>query len=216
MPKSKKYTQPAKKMDKFKSQSLIEKLQSEFQSNQSYVNLVLGLIIILVVGILLFNYFNRDQGTLGPSQQTSQEQADVKPEDLPGQYTVKEGDTLFLIAEKYYQDGFKYNEIASANNLADVNTLKVGQVLEIPKLAEVAKTEEATSSADAGIGGQENQTIWGETIKSDTYTVVEGDWLSKIAGRAYGDMMAFDKIAKANNIANPDLITPGMILTIPR
>ncbi len=60
------------------------------------------------------------------------------------------------------------------------------------------------------------QQSWGPPITSDKYTVVAGDWLSKIAGRAYGDIMAYDRIAKANNIQNPDLIEVGMVLTIPR
>jgi len=53
-------------------------------------------------------------------------------------------------------------------------------------------------------------------ITGDTYTVIEGDWLSTIAGRAYGDIYAFDKIAQANNIRNPDILEPGMVLKIPR
>lgn len=199
------------------SSSFMEKLQDEFQSNQSYVNLVLGLIIVLVIGVLIFNYFNRDQGTLGPSQTTTEKEVvDVKLDELPGKYTVKEGDTLYTIAQKYYQDGFKYPEIATANNLEDLNALEVGQVLEIPKLEEVARAEESSPSTETGIGGEENQTIWGAKITEDTYTVVEGDWLSKIAGRAYGDIMAYDKIAQANNITNPDLIEIGQVLKIPK
>ena len=59
-------------------------------------------------------------------------------------------------------------------------------------------------------------TQWGPKIEGNTYTVQEDDWLSKIAGRAYGDIFTFDKIAAANNLSNPDLIEPGMVLTIPR
>jgi len=61
-----------------------------------------------------------------------------------------------------------------------------------------------------------NQTTWGAEIKEDTYTVQSDDWLSKIAGRAYGDMTKFDAIAKANNISNPDTIEVGTVLKIPR
>ncbi len=187
------------------SPNLLERVETEIESNQSKVSLVLGALIILVVGILVFNYFNRGKADLGPAQQT-QNQADVSADQLPGKYTVKEGDTLFTIAEKYYQDGEQFSEIAKANNLANADQIETGQILELPKL---------TAQEALGTGGG-NSTIWGDKIEGDTYTVAEGDWLSKIAGRAYGDIMAFDKIAKANNIQNPDQIEPGTILAIPR
>src|SRR3989338_3060488 len=114
--------------------SYLDKLGSEVESNQSRLSLVLGALIVLVVGILVFNYFNRNQSEIGPSQQTQQEEGDVAPSNLPGKYTVKEGDTLFTIAEKYYNDGYKFSEIAKTNNLEDANLLEVGQKIEIPKL----------------------------------------------------------------------------------
>ena len=90
------------------------------------------------------------------------------------------------------------------NNLTNENTIEVGQVLQIPKLGE-----------EPAIGGG-NTTIWGSKIEGDSYTVAEGDWLSTIAARAYGDIMAYVKLAEANNISNPDLIEPGQVLKIPR
>ncbi len=45
-----------------------------------------------------------------------------------------------------------------------------------------------------------------------TYTIQRGDTLSKIA-KQFG--VSVDAIAKANNIANPSLIKPGQVLTIP-
>lgn len=205
----------------------LEKIEKEIESNQSKVSLVLGALIILVIGILIFNYFNKSKASLGPAQQTSKEaQQDVSPNQLPGKYTVKEADTLFIIADKYYQDGNKYTEIAKTNNLTNPDQIETDQVLEIPKLetqqaqAEVSpqptvSPEPSASPETLGTGGG-NTTIWGEKIDSNKYTVVEGDWLSTIAGRAYGDITAFNKIAQANNISNPDLIEPGTVLTIPR
>lgn len=235
----------------------LEKLEKNVETNQSKVSLILGALIVLVIGVLIFNYFNRNQADLGPAQQAQTEETengDVSPENLPGKYTVKEGDTLFLIAEKYYNDGSRFTNVAEANNLTDVNQIEVGQEIEIPKLetqlaqasteptdtveptdapeptasaeptaeaegtaapSPAAEAEEETADAGTGTGGG-NTTIWGPRIEGNTYTVVEGDWLSTIAGRAYGDIMAFDKIAKANNISNPDHIEPGMVLTIPR
>lgn len=193
------------------SKTYFEKLEEEIRSNNSPLSLVLGALIILVVGVLIFNFFSQKNAEVGPASQT---QTDVAPGNLPGKYTVKDGDTLFMIAQKYYQDGYKFSEIAKANSLSNVDTIQAGQVLDIPKLAEAAVTP-SPSDMGTGIGGG-NTTVWGPKIDTDTYTVVEGDWLSTISARAYGDIYAYKKIATANNITNPDLIFPGQVLKIPR
>ena len=189
--------------------SYLNRIETEIQSNQSRLNMILGALIVLVVGILIFNFFNRGKADLGPAQSTtSTEQQDVTVAALPGKYTVKDGDTLFNIANTYYNDGYKYSEIAKANNLTDADTIEVGQVLDIPKL-------ETTTNQNQTIMQAENND-WGPKITENTYTVEEGDWLSTIAGRAYGDIYSYDKIAKANNIPDPNSIETGTILTIPR
>ena len=58
----------------------------------------------------------------------------------------------------------------------------------------------------------------GDTSGQDqTYTVVAGDSLSKIAKRYYGDANQWRRIHEANRdqIKNPDLIHPGQRLKIP-
>lgn len=204
--------------------SYLGKIENEVQSNQSKVSMVLGALIILVMGILVYNYFNKPKSDLGPAQQTTMEESqDVSPQNLPGKYTVKEGDTLFLIAEKYYNDGYKYTDIARTNRLTNPDALEKGQVLEIPKLEETAPPSlepQQPAEPPQGSKGAPDATMtqnnWGPKIEGTTYTVLTGDWLSTIAGRAYGNIYAYDRIAKANNIQNPDLIEPGMVLTIPR
>lgn len=204
------------------SETYFDKLENEIKSNNSPFSLILGALIILVIGVLIFNFFNQRGQEVGPANQTEQT-GDITPDKLPGKYTVKEGDTLFTIAEYYYQDGYKFDEIAEANKLEDVNVLTTGQVLEIPKPEEAlveaspspSPSESPIVEAETGTGGGDT-TVWGEKITGETYTVVEGDWLSTIAARAYNDIMAYTKIAEANNIANPDLIFPGQVLKLPK
>lgn len=204
-----------------KDSTYLDKVNKEVQSNQSKLSLVLGALIVLVVGILLFNYLQKNKPEIGPAQQTQLEQlSDVSPDKLPGKYTVKEGDTLFNIADKYYKDGYKYPEITKENNMDNPDLISTGQVLKIPKLSEVpsdlpSPNPSAEESLALGTGGG-NTTVWGPRIEGDSYIVVEGDWLSTIAGRAYGDIYAYNKIAEANNLTNPNLIEPGMTLKLPR
>lgn len=224
----------------------LDKIENEIKSNQSTLSLVLGVLIVLVLGVLLFNYFSKSKTTPENTDQATENASpsDVAPDSLPGKYTVKEGDTLFVIAEKYYKDGYKYSDLAKANSLQNENTITVGQVLDIPKMDDTS-TAQASASPQASdvamanptdspspttepqasanvepvkgaVGGASNTTIWGDKIESTTYTVVAGDWLSTISARAYGDIYSYDKIAKANNISNPDVIEPGTVLQIPR
>lgn len=51
----------------------------------------------------------------------------------------------------------------------------------------------------------------GETV----YTVQEGDSLSAIAEKYYGDPMEYEKLAQYNQIDDPDLIHPGQQIRIP-
>ena len=53
---------------------------------------------------------------------------------------------------------------------------------------------------------------------TEFYTVVRGDWLSKIAKKFYGDAKKWDVIFDANKevIKDPDLIYPGQQLRIPK
>lgn len=58
----------------------------------------------------------------------------------------------------------------------------------------------------------------GSAVAGGSYVVKSGDSLSKIAKRAYGDASKWTLIHKANaaKIPNPDLIHPGLELSIPK
>jgi hypothetical protein len=48
-------------------------------------------------------------------------------------HTVAPGETLWVIAERYYGDGNRFHEIAEASGIADADVVNVGQVLNIPR-----------------------------------------------------------------------------------
>ena len=72
--------------------------------------------------------------------------------------------------------------------------------------------------ADSGIvsGGGSQLSSKEDTMQS--YTVVKGDSLSKIAQRIYGKASLWNKIYEANrdHIKDPDLIYPGQVLRLPQ
>lgn len=66
-------------------------------------------------------------------------------------------------------------------------------------------------------GGGSSTAPQAQPAAAQTYTVVKGDSLSKIAKRFYGDASQWKRIYEANRdrIKNPDLIQPGWTLSIP-
>jgi nucleoid-associated protein YgaU len=54
------------------------------------------------------------------------------PPPAPRTYTVVSGDTLWAIAERFYGDGNRYPEIASASGISNPDLINPGQVLTIP------------------------------------------------------------------------------------
>lgn len=145
----------------------------------------------------------KNQGNGGKTSQEKifEEQQQTKA-SLPTTHTVAENETLWSIAEKYYASGYNWVSITSENKLQNPDRLMVGQVLTIPN-AEVIKADTGTTLSTA-------------TEKAATVTVVKGDSLWNIAVREYGDGYAWVKIARANNLVNPDVIHAGNVFTLPR
>lgn len=124
----------------------------------------------------------------------------VSAQDEQTRYTVRYGDTLYRISLNY---GVNLYEIARVNNIPNVNLIYVGQVLIIPTPGTTPPdpTPEPTDPAPTPEPG--------EIIN---YTVVRGDYLSRIA-RQFGTTVT--AIAQLNNIVNINLIYTGQVLRIP-
>jgi len=50
-------------------------------------------------------------------------------------YTIKSGDNLSHIAQRFYGAASKYSEIASANGITDPNKIQAGQAINLPVLS---------------------------------------------------------------------------------
>lgn len=90
------------------------------------------------------------------------------------------------------------------------NDLKVTLTLRQYRRPEVLPAEGETAAA----GGQSRENP-GAVTAPLSYTVRAGDTLSAISRTAYGDSNLYGKLAASNHIANPDLIYPGQVLTLP-
>jgi len=174
----------------------LKKFLKQVKLNEESISMILGAIVIVIVGILIVNYFkDRTSGTIPVSStQTSTKE-----------HTVVKGETLWSIAEDSFGSGYNWVDIKSANGLK-TETIEVGQKLTIPDVSprKPTSTKKVVTITAAS------------PITGDTYTVVKGDCLWKIAVRAYGDGYKWVAIAKANKLVNPGLIHSGNVFTLPR
>ena len=112
-------------------------------------------------------------------------------------YTVKSGDTLAAIAERF---SVSVDAIVAASNLANPDVLSIGQVLTIP--------------TGGSTGGGTATTVTGTTAPAGerSYIVESGDTLSGIAAR-FG--VSVDAIVEANGLESPDSLSVDYVLVIP-
>ena len=202
--------------------------------SESYISIGLGLLVVIVVGILLYNYFTQRNKTQEAAKNADKITQEATMSAKPGStYTVVAGDTLWSIAEKSYKSGYNWVDIAKANNLKEGDKLEAGQQLVIPEASPILPMAEASAAASASpVALVASPTVApatpvsspaamveaspAPTIQGNTYTIVRGDTLWDIACRAYGDCYAWPKIAQANKLSNPDLIFADNTLTLPR
>ena len=163
--------------------------------------MVLGALVIVIVGILVVNYFKDKRSQTLPEALTTANQTQVGTT-----HKVVKGESLWSISENVYGSGYNWTDLKKANNLKS-DDIEVGQELVLP---EVTAKEPTTSKQDLAV------TTDTQTISGDSYTVVHGDSLWNVAVRAYGDGYKWVNIASANKLSNPNVIHPGNVLVLPR
>ncbi|OGY18411.1 MAG: hypothetical protein A2900_03915 [Candidatus Chisholmbacteria bacterium RIFCSPLOWO2_01_FULL_50_28] len=184
--------------------------------NESTISMFLGVLVVAVAGILVYNYFSRVEKPEEKASQETPEQYQLEvveeegkmvPQGLPVEHIVSPLEHLWGISEKYYGTGYNWVDIAKANNLSDPGLIYPEQKLTIPR-SEVKVISKSASTLSTSL----------EPITSDSYTVVRGDSLWKIAVRAYQDGYAWPKIFAENKnlIKDPGLIEADWELKIPR
>jgi LysM repeat protein len=115
-------------------------------------------------------------------------------------YVVKSGDNLFRIA---LSNNVTLAALLSANGLSENSIIQPGQTLRLPNCEGEASTAPASTATPA------SPSTDGGTV----HRVVSGDTLFGIAQR-YG--VTVQQIIQANNLTNPDRLSVGQELIIPR
>jgi len=187
----------------------LKKFFKKLRLSESTISTILGALVVVVAGILIFNYFKQAGKKESITPEAAKEESiefetqdgKVVPKNLPTQHKIVSGETLWSIAEKYYGSGYNWVDIASENKLTNPDFVTSDQEITIPKVA-VIKPEQEISQA--------------QTTVPDTYTVKQGDCLWSISLATYADGYKWTEIAKANNLVNPDLIEIGQQLKLPK
>ena len=99
----------------------LQNLLKRIKLNENNISMALGVLILIVVGAIVVNYFKgQQQSDTLPSGVTT-EKTQVT---LPTKHTVAKGETLWSIAEKYYKSGYNWVDIQKENNLLLIQKTK--------------------------------------------------------------------------------------------
>ena len=184
---------------------LIKAGKKYIKSLEELVSMLLGLAIMVVVVALIFNFIQRGKGTVeipGVSDVTLSEEMIKQKQEEENTYVVVNGDNLWKIAEKKYNNGYIWVEIAKENNIKNASILYVGQKLKMPTIEKTVTIENDVNKIEQGTD----------------YKVVRGDNLWKIAVNAYGDGYKWTSVYQENKmiIPNAGLLEIGMTIKIPK
>lgn len=192
-----------------------QSLWNQIRWGESYTSFILGLVVIIVSFVLVISFVKNKNTKVDTGRgQTSSISTKETPQEntvnnSQAVYTIKTGDTLWSIAENFYNSGYNWVDIARANNLENPRLIHAGNKLAIPNTKRIVAGSPIVKQPQ--IETKENT-----SITENSYTVVKGDNLWNIAVKAYGDGFRWVDIAKANNLQNPSLVFSDNVLKIPR
>ena len=170
--------------------------------NEQNISMLLGVVVVILVGSLLYNYFKSvNQPSDGETSSTSTPEQTVVPsgDQLPADYVVQKGDSLWSISEKAYGTGYNWTDVYNANKQVigpNANTLLADTKINLPKVEPKLVALAKTSSDPV------------------EYTVQKGDHLWGILVQTCDNGYLWPQVAKANNLANANQIEVSQKLTI--
>ena len=169
----------------------IKKITNKTDNIASFI---VGAIFIIIIGILTYSILT--------GKQTKKESVSTTAENpkLPAEHVVQKDESLWTISEKYYQSGYNWVDLASANSISNPDYITVGLKLVIPDVKPIFVESGEISASIAP--------------KHTQATVQQDDTLWGIAIREYDSGYRWTEIARLNSIVNSDLIYPGTVLRL--
>lgn len=135
---------------------------------------------------------------------TKSNRAKAKEDSVPETYTVKSGDTLTSIANRY---NLQLEDVVALNNLSRDSNVRIGQKLklagDVPK-TESAKVDNSKNSASTKSVSSRN---------TEKYTVKAGESLNSIASRLG---MSGRELAELNDLKANTSLQRGQSISIPK
>lgn len=214
------------------SENNIKNILKAFKMNEDRFSTLLGVIVVFLVGLMMFNYFKSAnlsiwKGSIfenGATTTADEEKTDITSQK-PDTYKVVKGDVLWRIAENHYKSGYNYVDIIKENNLPADGRIEVGMELKLPKVeakkitAKEAVAEKTKDPKKVEVVVTPTPAKTAGTIDLDTYTTQKGDSLWTISVRAYGDGFKWTKIYWENKAVigkNPNMLFSGVKLSLPK
>ena len=172
--------------------------KSSWQDN--YAGLILGAIIVVILGLLVANFFSKRSQDIGNGVNMESSPELSSDPLVSGKYKVVGGDSLSKISGKIYGSQEMWPILARVNGISNPNLIYVDSELKVPSKVEAGEIKAQMVQA--------------------TYQIQEGDTLFIISQKMYGDGSKWALLDKANNVGrlpngNP-LIFAGNTLTVPR
>ncbi|EKD58104.1 MAG: hypothetical protein ACD_57C00031G0012 [uncultured bacterium] len=180
--------------------SQLKKSLTKIKWQESYASFILGAIIVIVLGLLVANFFSRRGGQqIDTGEQTTQSKEQAMAQEKQ-EYKVVAGDSLSKISEKYYGSMDLWPVLARENNIANPNIIFVDSTLNIP-----AKSDAENAQGEMAV---------------TSYQVTEGETFFKIAEKVYGNGSRWTVLHQANGgrrlpNGNP-LVMAGTAIVVPR
>jgi nucleoid-associated protein YgaU len=209
----------SRKVTRAKQYASQNSLLDYFRFGESYTSLILGIVVVIVTTILVISTIRDRNLQNSPKKETSSlstsRDKEIESDQLKEEvtYRVKEGDTLWSIAEKEYNNGYHWTLIAQANKVQNPDLIEVGELLVIPSDSNTYDQQTTQENTLNPPTWDQKETSRHTQIKK--YIVKRGDYLWAIAEKEYNNGYRWVDIARANNLANPNIIHAGNELIIP-
>lgn len=196
--------------------------------DDSLISLGLGALVVVVSGILLYNFFSTSSRDLladlsnSMNQQTSSTQTGPSPEvstnptaveQVAGIVTPLPEETVPPTARPTAKATATPRAVAQATPTMTAIPTQIARATQAPTAT--PQVAQATATPAAVAVASPTVTTSTEGTVRDAYTVVKGDSLWKIAERFYGSGYDWKKIQAENNLAGKSLEI-GMTISVPR